>query len=581
MGPAFDVNDWTEAGVAEAKERIFQDPQFDSLLNEEQTATMLVAQMDAMDNIDAERDGVLLRLRDRLAQLTDVHVALGGIGVIYAALNEASTVGAAGIIAGSYLLITLLLIVLLGRLGAVALTLGTVGLGAVWLVGLYGFWGRDINMVTMVMPTLVLVIGVSDCVHMLSHIAEQDPDLPRSERVRRGVGFVFWPCLFNTLTTAAGFLALTSSAMPVVRDLGIFCAAGLVVAFVLSLVLCSVLGGRPSTQIKVRDNGPVQSVINGLTHLAVHRSGWVISLAAVMACVAVVGVTRIQVDTYSIDYLDSDHPVRVDSDSIESELGPYTPLEFVVSHPDGVDNQQMHLAIADWQDRLEAEPDVGWTRSATDVYRQTNMTLESSVPSEFISNDGTQARVTVGIPMGECQNLWGTNRASPCIGAFARRRIVRSLWLFALVRPDDGLHRKKSIDELCIGICIGIWFGGHSLSQCANVPTCSASEPHPVLMTMGLMGLLGIRLDVATVTISAIVLGLVVDDTTQFLYRFRHEIQRHTSVTDAVSATIQGVGRPMTITTIILGLGFTVLGLPPSRVWLGLVFCWRRLCLAH
>ena len=51
------------------------------------------------------------------------------------------------------------------------LTLAVVGIGAVWLLGLYGASGRDINMVTMVMPTLVLVIGVSDCVHMLVHVA--------------------------------------------------------------------------------------------------------------------------------------------------------------------------------------------------------------------------------------------------------------------------------------------------------------------------------------------------------------------------------------------------------------------------
>jgi predicted RND superfamily exporter protein len=95
----------------------------------------------------------------------------------------------------------------------------------------------------------------------------------------------------------------------------------------------------------------------------------------------------------------------------------------------------------------------------------------------------------------------------------------------------------------------------------------------PVLMTLGLMGALGIRLDVATVTISAIVLGLVVDDTTQFLYRFRHESRQADSVTEAVSAAVRGVGRPMAITTIVLGLGFLVLGFAAikSVAWFGIL----------
>ena len=83
----------------------------------------------------------------------------------------------------------------------------------------------------------------------------------------------------------------------------------------------------------------------------------------------------------------------------------------------------------------------------------------------------------------------------------------------------------------------------------------------PVLMTLGLMGLLGIRLDVATVTIAAIVLGLVVDDTTQFLYRYREMRRQHSEPRDVVFNTVRSVGRPMLITTVVLAGGFSVLGL--------------------
>ena len=83
----------------------------------------------------------------------------------------------------------------------------------------------------------------------------------------------------------------------------------------------------------------------------------------------------------------------------------------------------------------------------------------------------------------------------------------------------------------------------------------------PVLVTLGVMGFVGIRLDVATVTIAAIVLGLVVDDTTQFLYRFRAVKETGADVVSAVRTAVQTVGRPMMITTIVLACGFTVLGL--------------------
>ena len=83
----------------------------------------------------------------------------------------------------------------------------------------------------------------------------------------------------------------------------------------------------------------------------------------------------------------------------------------------------------------------------------------------------------------------------------------------------------------------------------------------PVLVTLGVMGFFGIRLDVATVTIAAIVLGLVVDDSTQFLYRYRAVEETGVGVTAAVRTAVQTVGRPMMITTIVLAGGFSVLGL--------------------
>ena len=151
------------------------------------------------------------------------------------------------------------------------LTLVVVSLGVLWLMGLYGATGHDINMVTMVMPTLVLVIGVSDCVHMLTHVAAQPEDLGPMERVKAGVGAVFWPCLFNTVTTAVGFLALATASMPVIRALGIFCALGLVAAFFASLIICSLVAVRPDFLPRVRNKGRLQRSVDALADLAVNQ----------------------------------------------------------------------------------------------------------------------------------------------------------------------------------------------------------------------------------------------------------------------------------------------------------------------
>jgi len=574
--------------AAEAKARIESDPLLGRLISDDGQVALVLARMAAMDDVDAERDGILDDVSATLSD-TDAEVAYAGIGVIYAALNEASTQGAAVFIAVSYALIAVLLWILLGRIGPTLLTLCAVGAGALWLMGAYAGAGRDINMVTMVLPTLVLVIGVSSCVHMLVHVAEQDDTLPSEERAVRGVGFIFWPCLFNTLTTCMGFLALATAAMPVIRDLGWFGALGLAAAFVAGLILCATLAPLPFFQPALRDTGLIQRGVDALADISIRHSRTVLTVAVFAALIAALGITRIKVDTYSIGFLKESHPVRQDSDFIEQRFGPYTPLEFTITADGGsVRTPEILTAVAAWQDKMDARPDVGWSHSAADVVRRLNQIMtdgsdaQYAVPtdevaleqllflygshpdsdiSQMLAEGDTVARVTVGVPMGSAQGFKATIEDLTALAELPPDvTLSASGYLPLYVQMMDYIVRSQltsfGMAFLIIFSLVGLLF--RSLRMAAlSVP----ANLLPVLLTLGLMGMLGISLDVATVTIAAIVLGLVVDDTVQFLYRYQHERERHDSETAAVHAAVRGVGRPMAITTIVLGLGFCVLGL--------------------
>ena len=596
-----DAADITPEVAAQVRARVAADPLLSRLVSEDGAAALVLARMDAMDDIDARRDGILTEMRGALAALTEARLAYAGIGVIYAALNEASTQGAVGFIAASYALIALLLWGLLGRLGPMLLSLAAVGGGAVWLLGAYGAAGRDINMVTMVLPTLVLVIGVSSCVHMLVHVTEQDPAAPQAERAVAGISAVLWPCLFNTLTTCMGFLALSTAAMPVIRDLGVFGALGVAAAFVAGLLLCATLAAAPFFQPVLRRTGLLQRAVDALADVAVTRSRAVLVAACFAGLVAALGITRIQVDTFSIDFLRQSHPVRQDSDLIEAQFGPYTPLELVITSAElPVDSPEVLSAIARWQDRMEQRDDVGWSHSAADVVRRLNQVLtdgseaQYAVPADPIAleqllflyrshpdsdldtllvGDAGLARVTVGIPMGSARSFQQTIDALTALAELPPGVSVQaSGYLPLYVRMMDHIVRSQlssfGLAFLIIFALVGLLFRSLRLAALA-IP----ANLLPVLLTLGLMGLLGIRLDVATVTIAAIVLGLVVDDTVQFLYRYSRERAQTDSEAEAVHRAIRIVGRPMAITTVVLSLGFCVLGLAAvkSVAWFGLL----------
>jgi predicted RND superfamily exporter protein len=247
---------------------------------------------------------------------------------------------------------------------------------------------------------------------------------------------------------------------------------------------------------------------------------------------------------------------------------------------------------------MEADPEVAWASSVADVAKRLNRELSvdgaevvpsdenavaqafllySSSPevdlSQQVEGDWKSLRVTVGIPMmsaGEMGQLLPRLLAKAELPGGATVEATGYLPLYVHMM-DYIVQSQLSSFGLAFVVIFGLialLFRSLRLATLA-VP----ANIVPILLTLGVMGFAGIKLDVATVTIGAIVLGLVVDDTVQFLYRFQYELRRVGDVEAAVRTTVRGVGRSLVITAIVLSLGFSVLGLAEvkSVAWFGLL----------
>ncbi|MCP4921419.1 MAG: MMPL family transporter [Proteobacteria bacterium] len=580
---------------AALRDHILSDPLLVSrLVSEDGTTALVLARMESMDDVDARRDGILIELEEQLA---DVPHHSAGIGVVYTALNQMATVDSAVFIGASYAVIILLLLVLYRRILPVVVTMGTVGIAATWLMGAFGGFGRDINMVTMVLPTLVVIIGISDCVHILSHAAQQSEGT-RRERVVRAVGFMFWPCLFNTLTTAVGFLALCTAPMAVIRDMGMFAAIGLVAAFVAAIVACTLALSTAKSEPASLDRGWIQRGVDALADIGIRKSPQVLVVTALLGLLCAVGISRLEVDTYSIDFLLDDHPVRQDSQFIEDNFGFYMPLEVVVKTSGEPLDPQLLQAVDSWTAKAVNDPDIGWSASVVDVVKHLNQAILDGGPDDFRVPGSIEAveqalllydgeggrdldefkqsdslRVTFGMRMMSAQGMSATlDRVLATADMPDGVELVPSGYLPLYAKMMDYIVVSQLTS---FGLAFVIVFGLLALLF-RSIRVAALAVPAnllPVLFVLGLMGVLGIRLDVATVTIAAIVLGLVVDDTVQFLYRFRAEFDVDQDHEAAVRRSVGSVGRSLAVTTVVLALGFSVLGLAnvKSVIYFGLL----------
>jgi predicted RND superfamily exporter protein len=580
-----------EFSADQLKEQVQNDPLLQGrMVSKDGQTALVLATMATNKHIDSVRDGILEALRESV-NATGLEVSTAGMGVIYAALNQAALVDSQGFILASNLLIFLLLGLVFRRVTPVLITLGVIGVATLWLMGIYGAAGKSTNMVTMVLPTLMLIIGVSDCVHFLGHASRPVAGLERRERVRKGLAFLFWPCFMNSLTTAAGFASLGLAPMPIVRDLGIFAAIGVLGAFVAALIGCSIgllwQSAEPRTQSTSAKKRIGLRFVETLAKWATTYPRRVLTGAAGILVVALIGVSQINVDTYSIGFLKASHPVQQDNATIERQFGPTTPLEFLVrmdAQVNAPESAPTLRAVAHWQDAMAQHPSTGWTRSRIDLIRRMHQlsgqgySLPEKAPAfqaliqaagkltpanasnpEWASKN--TLRVTVGIPMGSARDF---------------DRLIRDLSALAQLPPGSTLEATGylplyvsqmaalvetqlssfALAFVVIFLMLALLFKSFRLSALA-IP----ANLIPVLIILGIMGFSGIALDVATVTISAVVLGLVVDDTTQFLYRYKAEMSAHGDLELALNNAIKGAGKAMAATTFVLGLGFLVLTL--------------------
>lgn len=576
--------------VTSLRRHIRSDSTLTRLVSQDGTMAAVIARMPPADRLDGRRGAVLDSIRHRVRPL-DASVHLAGMGVILEALNEATTQDSALVLLAALAMIVGLLGVFFRRIGPVVLTVGVVCSATLWLMGLYGAAGNTVNTVTLVIPTLILVVGTADCVHLLIHASQLSDSLSGRERTIRTVAYLLFPCAVTSLTTAAGFAVLTTSAIPLVQDLGLYSAIGVIAAFVAALIGCTNAIPYALSLPHRAGNSSLEALVDRTVDTGVRHAKVILIGAGIVAGLSVLGISQLTVDTNSIGYLYPDHPVRQDSRLIEEKLGPYTPLEFVIRADSTVLRPELMRSVRQWERRVERTAAVGWHRSATDVLQR----MASGVPGSNDINSSEalksliavgqsrsprlrelldhphQLRVTFGVPIQSAQELRSTIAAvkGAADGLPSTATVEETGYLPLYVRMTrlivDAQVRSFGLALLVIPGMIALLFGGVWAAGWSLVPNLL-----PILLTLGAMGMLGIPMDIVTVTLAVIIFGLVVDDTVHLLHRYA-DARRSQGRGEALRIAARRAGRMMVVTTAVLAGGFLVLALAQNRsvVWFG------------
>jgi hypothetical protein len=572
-----------------------------------ETVTLLIVLADmppaAQRELLRRLDGVLARAP------RGIQTQIFGLPILQRAIDRSLGDIVVHILPLLILLAIVFLTLIFRRLRDVAVTLLFVAVCQTILFGLMGYMGVRLNMVTIILALLIFVICLATVVHLLIRFRDLEQRGMKAPlavlTTYRGKGR---PVLWTGITTLVAFGSLITGNTPPVRSLGAWSAVGIVLMTVLVFTLYPAMltvfqpGGGPGKvrpfEVWTRRWG------RALACWAVRRRTRVLAGSAALIVIALLGVTRLQVEEGLTRYFSPHHPVRAGLERLERHGIGVSAAELILSYREkknnteneeeaGFQNPPAQQRLARLSDRLRREPLVygavgsgDLVESAirsilvegevTDSIRWLALGMMQTVPESrkllhaLVTPDGMSARLTLLLPMlnfNQMQRLFERVTAEAA-ATFPDAEIWITgqypLILLAQQTLLQGLTVSLSLTLLCVILVFGLLLRRGRLTWRIIMPNL-----WPIVLVLGGMGWLQLRLDSVSVMTASIVLGLAVDDTFHTLGHFRRLAPRRGAAA-AIEATLERTAPAHILTTVILAAGFLACAfsdfLPVSRM---------------
>jgi hypothetical protein len=591
--------------MSRLKKRILGDHLLvNNIISHDGKTAMVVMELEPFDD-NKEKSRLILDIRDKaiVSAKGRVKLRFSGAPYIEVELNRLSLKDSMTFTPAVVFMIFVIVSLFLRRKSLAALAMVMLGLTVVWAVGLYTMSGQTMNMVTVVIPPVLLAIAVGDAVHILAHFREirSEKNITYREAVTRTMRMVWLPCFFTSITTAAGFISFATSTIDPVRMVGIFTCAGVMIAYFLTIIFLPaalILFQQwfdfvpPSGQVtanQVSDHSYFSRVIAGIGNFTITRHRPILAAGVLIIAVALFGISRLRFETNFGNYLPAGSQLRDDADFITERMGGIIPIEFLIraNTPDLDFNTPGSLRLlSEIQKELpEAVPIFTSSYSFADYVKDVNRAFNEgreefySIPddrrdisfyasigdSEIIDRVLSVNRMEARISM---RSIWTSNEHAEAsmvqIKKYFDRKLhgnytfIRTGLAPLYVKMGDNLKRSQLTSFITAFIIITIMM----YFVCRNLTLTAITiipNVFPILIMWGIMGLLNIPLDVSTIMIASVTMGIAVDDTTHFLTWFRRAASTGMNVTESLMSAYMKSGRPMVITSLVLFAGFFVL----------------------
>ncbi|MAS93325.1 MAG: hypothetical protein CMO55_09020 [Verrucomicrobiales bacterium] len=474
----------------------------------------------------------------------------------------------------SMLVLGIVLLLITRRFSGMLFPLLVSAITICWTLGIYSMLGHTLNMITSLLPPVIMTLSVATTIHIYLDWLRND-EMKKFKRIHDAVRALYRPCLFASTTTAIGFLSLTLSPTPAVRLFGMFAALGVAISYFLGVFGLSVgltfLTPPPPEKHALKDTGPFSHMLDFAARIPVKHPILVITLSVILTAIGIYGMRQIETDTDLLSFLGKKSELVQDTMYIEDNLTGTSTIELLISRVDGepISSFSEIEKIEAFETEVHDLDYVRNTISITDFLAalpfpegMPRPPLSQVLPmidlSNYLSSDETKVRLTVqtdsvGTARGKAIVEGIRDAAKSELGEDYEVKETGSYYRIITEATHLVASQLKSfaIAIVLILISIGIVFRSPSYIFLAIIPNVV-----PLFLTGAIMAFFGIALSTGTAMIASIAIGIAVDDTIHYLSAYRK--YRDSTHGDAIQKTTHSTGFALVSTTIALSLGFWV-----------------------
>ena len=494
------------------------------------------------------------------------------------------------------IILFLVLYMMFKSMKIVLLPILTVFISVIWILGLMSLFDFSINIITYIVPTLVMIVGVADSVHILIKY-NQDIKISNNTKISikktiQGIGNAI---LLTSLTTSIGFLSLLSTNIVMIKEFGFLVAIGVLIAFLVSIFLIPplliLMDNTYPLKTKSSKKGIRYYILKRIVEVNKNHHFIILIISSIFIALFIYFASKVETNSALLDDLSSGNELFEDIKFTEENMGAVFPFEVIITAKDeknnfienGIANSRIIVFVDKIQKKINSIPEIRKTISVVDyldiIHNNFNeeseeksylndelifqyFVLNEDIFQNLINFEYSKTRISARI---KDINSTRANEIVKEINEWKSENIPDDIQIsltgttLMALKVNDYLVNNLIISFLIafgvIFISMGFLFKSLKLAIFSMIPNLI-----PILFLAAIMGIFDIKLRPTTAMTFAIAFGIAVDDTIHYMVRFRQELSMNNgNFIEANSETIFSTGNAIISTSLILGCGFLVM----------------------